>query len=168
MQQDADGVTATVRHADGQEETIRARYIVGCEGSRSLVRETVGLPFEGGRYENEQFIQADAKIRWTFPKGSSYLFLTELGYMMVIEMPNDIVRVFISLPDPDPDNKTDPTLEEVEAALRRLGSTDAELFDPIWLARYRTSHRRVLDFGWDGRLLLAMLDMCMCRSAVRA
>ena len=154
LEQDADGITATVRHADGKEEQIRARYIVGCEGSRSLVRETIGLPFEGDRYENEQFIQADAKIRWTFPKGASYLFLTEAGYMMVIEMPNDLVRVFISLPDPDPDNKTEPTLQEVEAELRRLGSTDAELSDPVWLARYRTSHRRAPRFR-VGRAFIA-------------
>jgi len=154
FQQDAGGVTVKVRHADGQEEVTRARYIVGCEGSRSMVRETLGLPFEGGRYEGEQFIQADAKIRWTFPKGVSYLFLTEAGYMMVIEMPDDIVRVFISLPDPDPNNKTDPTLEEVEDALRRLGSKDAELYDPVWLARYRTSHRRAPRFR-EGRAFIA-------------
>lgn len=149
-----DRTTTTVRRADGREEQIRARYVVGCEGSRSLVRDTIGLPFEGGRYENEQFIQADARIRWTFPKGSSYLFLTEAGYMMVIEMPNDLVRVFISLPDPDPNNRTDPTLAEVKAELRRLGSVDADLSDPVWLARYRTSHRRAPRFR-VGRAFIA-------------
>lgn len=146
FEQDSDGVTVQLQHKDGQSETVRARYIVGCEGSHSMVRETLGLPFEGGRYENEQFIQADAKIRWTLPKGSSYLFLTDAGYMMAIEMPNDIVRIFISLPDPDPNNKTDPTLEEVQEALNRLASLDAELYDPVWLARYRTSHRRATQF----------------------
>ena len=149
FQQDPNGVTVQLQHADGQPETFHTRYIVGCEGSRSLVRETLGLPFEGGRYENEQFIQADAKIRWTLPRGNSYLFLTEAGYMMVIEMPDELVRVFISLPDPDPNNKADPTLEEVQAALNRLAALDAELYDPIWLARYRTSHRRAPQFRVD-------------------
>jgi hypothetical protein len=63
------------------------------------VRKTLGLSFEGERYEGEQFIQADCKIRWSLPKGSSYLFLTGHAEMMVIEMPGDAVRVFISLPD---------------------------------------------------------------------
>ena len=55
--------------------------------------------FEGDRYSGEQFIQADCRIRWALPKGRSYLFLTADGYMMVIEFPDDVVRIFISLPD---------------------------------------------------------------------
>lgn len=154
FQQDADGVAVRLRHADGQEEIARAQYVIGCDGSKSMVRQTLGLLFEGDRYEAEQFIQADAKIRWSLPKGVSYLFLTEAGYMMVIEMPDDIVRVFISLPDTDPSNHAEPTLKEVEDALNRLGQTDAELYDPVWLARYRTSHRRAPRFR-EGRTFLA-------------
>ncbi|MBB3862335.1 2-polyprenyl-6-methoxyphenol hydroxylase-like FAD-dependent oxidoreductase [Novosphingobium hassiacum] len=42
------GVTATVvRNADGEEVTVRARYLVGCDGSRSLVRRGIGARFEG-------------------------------------------------------------------------------------------------------------------------
>jgi 2-polyprenyl-6-methoxyphenol hydroxylase-like FAD-dependent oxidoreductase len=154
FEQNDDGVTVTLRHADGKEEVVRTQWLVGCDGAHSMVRKQMGMSFEGGRYENEQFIQADAKIRWTLPKGVSYLFLTEAGYMMVIEMPDDIVRVFISLPDPDPANTTDPTLKEIEEALNRLGGIDAELYNPVWLARYRTSHRMVPEFR-KGRVFIA-------------
>lgn len=154
FQQDGDGVTVNLRHADVREEKSRAKWLVGCEGAHSIVRKQLGLSFEGGRYENEQFIQADAKIRWTLPKGVSYLFLTSAGYMMVIEMPDDIVRVFISLPDPDPTNDTAPSLQEVQDALNKLGGNDAELYDPVWLARYRTSHRRADRFR-EGRVFVA-------------
>ncbi|MBR8839561.1 MAG: FAD-dependent monooxygenase [Stigonema ocellatum SAG 48.90 = DSM 106950] len=154
FQQDEDGVTVNLRHADVREEVNRAKWLVGCDGAHSIVRKHLGLSFEGGRYENEQFIQADAKIRWTLPKGASYLFLTSAGYMMVIEMPEDIVRVFISLPDPDPTNETPPTLQEVQDALNKLGGIDAELYDPVWLARYRTSHRRADRFR-EGRSFVA-------------
>ena len=168
--QDADGVTVTLRHADGYEEEVCARYAVGCEGSNSLVRQASGLTFEGERYTGEQFIQADCKIRWTRPTGSSHLFLTEEGYLMVIEMPGDLVRVFISLPDVAPGSDqagpgdaakwqgqpdtTPPTLQEVQDALNRLGHSDAELSDAVWLARYRTSHRAAPRFR-EGRAFLA-------------
>lgn len=154
FEQNIDGVVVNLRNADGKEEVVRAKYLIGCDGAHSIVRKKLGLSFEGGRYENEQFIQADAKIRWTLPKGVSYLFLTSSGYMMVIEMPNDIVRVFISLPDPDPSNETPPTLQQVQDALNKLGSVDAELYDPTWLARYRTSHRRTDSFQ-EGRIFIA-------------
>lgn len=46
--QNPDRVTATVENADtGAREEIIARYIVGCDGARSLVRETLGIPMRG-------------------------------------------------------------------------------------------------------------------------
>jgi 3-(3-hydroxy-phenyl)propionate hydroxylase len=117
------------------------------------VRENAGLQFIGQRYEGQAFIQSDSKIRWSLPRGSSYLWFTEQGYMMVIEMPNDIVRTFISVPDTDSAKRT-ATLEEVNDALNRLGGVDAELYDPIWVALYRVNHRAAPAFR-SGRVFIA-------------
>ena len=61
--------------------------------------------------------------------------------MMVIEMPGDTVRVFISTSDPNPQDNSDPSLKEIEDALNSLGHVEGKLFEATWLARYRTSHR---------------------------
>jgi 2-polyprenyl-6-methoxyphenol hydroxylase-like FAD-dependent oxidoreductase len=46
--QNADQVTAVVENAEtGAREEIPARYIVGCDGARSLVRETLGIAMQG-------------------------------------------------------------------------------------------------------------------------
>jgi len=45
--QDAAGVTAEVEDASGPRERIRAQYLVGCDGGRSLVRETLGIGMVG-------------------------------------------------------------------------------------------------------------------------
>jgi 2-polyprenyl-6-methoxyphenol hydroxylase-like FAD-dependent oxidoreductase len=46
--QDADAVTAEIENAEnGARERISARYIVGCDGARSLVRETLGIKMFG-------------------------------------------------------------------------------------------------------------------------
>jgi 3-(3-hydroxy-phenyl)propionate hydroxylase len=50
--QDADGVTACVRNAAGEEETIEGRYIVSGEGARSLIRKDLGIAFEGFTYDD--------------------------------------------------------------------------------------------------------------------
>jgi len=47
LAQDADGVTATVRDPDGRESTIRARYLVGCDGGASPVRKQLGIQLRG-------------------------------------------------------------------------------------------------------------------------
>jgi 2-polyprenyl-6-methoxyphenol hydroxylase-like FAD-dependent oxidoreductase len=45
--QDEDGVTVTLQAGDGVEEPLRARYLVGCDGGRSLVRKTLGIKYGG-------------------------------------------------------------------------------------------------------------------------
>ncbi len=60
--QDADGVTATLD--DGA--VIRARYAVGADGIRSIVREQAGIGFEGGVYE-ESFVLADVRLSGDAP-----------------------------------------------------------------------------------------------------
>jgi 2-polyprenyl-6-methoxyphenol hydroxylase-like FAD-dependent oxidoreductase len=46
--QNADLVTATVENAEtGAREEILSRYLVGCDGARSLVRETLGIAMQG-------------------------------------------------------------------------------------------------------------------------
>src|SRR5438876_2203607 len=48
LEQDGDGVTATVRHRPSDAVSqIRARYLLGADGSRSKVAEDIGLPLEG-------------------------------------------------------------------------------------------------------------------------
>jgi 2-polyprenyl-6-methoxyphenol hydroxylase-like FAD-dependent oxidoreductase len=48
FKQDASGVTATVRQIDTREEqTIRAQYLVACDGNRSPIREKLGLAMRG-------------------------------------------------------------------------------------------------------------------------
>jgi 2-polyprenyl-6-methoxyphenol hydroxylase-like FAD-dependent oxidoreductase len=39
-----DRVTLTATDANGQEQTLSARFIVGCDGSRSMVRTAAGIP----------------------------------------------------------------------------------------------------------------------------
>lgn len=48
MQQDADGVSVRIKRLNnGEVETWRARYIVGCDGSRGLVRKSLGIKYAG-------------------------------------------------------------------------------------------------------------------------
>jgi 2-polyprenyl-6-methoxyphenol hydroxylase-like FAD-dependent oxidoreductase len=48
IEQDADGVTATVKDVDtGAERPIRAKYLVGADGAHSKVRDLLGIEFDG-------------------------------------------------------------------------------------------------------------------------
>lgn len=44
-----DGVTATFTDDSGEVRTVRARYLVGCDGGSSQVRKNAGLKMLGGQ-----------------------------------------------------------------------------------------------------------------------
>lgn len=47
LQQNAEGVSASVRGGDGSSSQISARYVVGCDGGSSPVRRQLGIPLSG-------------------------------------------------------------------------------------------------------------------------
>jgi 2-polyprenyl-6-methoxyphenol hydroxylase-like FAD-dependent oxidoreductase len=46
-EQDADGVTIKIVGGDDEAQTLRARYLIGADGARSMVREAIGATMEG-------------------------------------------------------------------------------------------------------------------------
>jgi 2-polyprenyl-6-methoxyphenol hydroxylase-like FAD-dependent oxidoreductase len=63
--QDDDGVTATVSR-QGAEATLRASYLVGCDGAHSVVRKGLGLDFSGDAFA-EEYMLADVEVGWSLP-----------------------------------------------------------------------------------------------------
>ncbi|HEY5207833.1 MAG TPA: FAD-dependent monooxygenase [Stellaceae bacterium] len=64
IDQDADGVTATVKDVDtGKEQKIRAKYLVGADGAHSAVRDLLRIPFDGrGVFSNSITIYFQADV----------------------------------------------------------------------------------------------------------
>jgi len=46
ISQDTDGATLQLRHDDGREDSVRARYVIACDGASSSLREQVGIALE--------------------------------------------------------------------------------------------------------------------------
>ena len=64
FEQDADGVTAVVRDRDsGKTSRVRARYMVAADGSRSRIRESLGIQMRGrGVFSNSATIYFRANV----------------------------------------------------------------------------------------------------------
>ena len=54
-------VEAIIQTSEGKKEFVKAKYLIGCDGAHSIVRDILKLKFEGGAYPN-QFIMSDAKV----------------------------------------------------------------------------------------------------------
>ncbi len=152
--QDDDGVSATLRHADGREESLRAGWLVGCDGAHSAVRHGLGVPFEGAAYP-EEFILGDVGIDWPLDPSEAYGFPSESGFLAVISMPGESRYRVISMRSESRDeSRGDPTLEEFQELMDRLAPVKATLRDPVWLAEFHLQRRMVPRLR-NGRVFLA-------------
>jgi 2-polyprenyl-6-methoxyphenol hydroxylase-like FAD-dependent oxidoreductase len=144
--QDADGVTATFD--DGG--VIRARYAVGADGIRSIVREQAGIGFEGGEYE-ESFVLADVRLTGDVPHDEVVLFWANEGLTVVAPLPDGVYRIVAPVADA-PEEPSGSFVQEILDT--RVGSGVLAVTDVIWGSRFRI-HHRVADTYRAGRLLLA-------------
>ena len=86
--QDADGVTARVETPGGV-ETLRGSWLVGCDGARSAVRQTMGVAFEGFTWP-ERFLVAGIEYDLE-PHGYTYnaYIADPVDWGALFKMPGD-------------------------------------------------------------------------------
>ena len=154
FEQTADGVTAQVTNAAGEEETIAGRYIVSCEGARSIVRKDLGIEFEGFTYPDRTL---NIEVAYDFRKHG----YAERNY---ISDPDEWSNLFHWKGPPDRWRVHFPTKpEEEEEALTVPAALQARLqgFLPtgrdyeICGCNLYTVHQRVAQKFRGGRAILA-------------
>ena len=73
-------VLAHLKCADGATETCEAAYIAGCDGARSVVRETLRIGFPGGAYTH-LFYVADVQASGPAMNGELHLDLDSSDFL---------------------------------------------------------------------------------------
>jgi 2-polyprenyl-6-methoxyphenol hydroxylase-like FAD-dependent oxidoreductase len=142
--QDADGVTSTLKAADGREEQCHSAWIAGCDGAHSTVRHTLGLEFEGEQYE-ESFWLADLLLDFREADDELYAYAGDEEMVVLFPMGHQRWRIIgtRSLAD----GTAPPTLAEAQASLDKLVGHGVKAHDPIWLAHFIISRRRVKQYN---------------------
>ncbi|WP_217140392.1 FAD-dependent monooxygenase [Streptomyces sp. AC627_RSS907] len=131
---------------------LRARWVVGCDGTRSRVREAAGIDFPG----------TDATL-WGW-LGDVVLARTPAlplsvsgpeGGLMAVPMPGGVTRFVGHAPeDRRGDHPGELTLEEMRRRTRRVLGDDFGMRDPEWLSRFGNATRQAAAYR-RGRVLLA-------------
>jgi 2-polyprenyl-6-methoxyphenol hydroxylase-like FAD-dependent oxidoreductase len=85
LTQDGDGVTATLRRADGSTEHYRCAYVAGCDGTHSVVRASLGVAFSGGTYER-LFYVADVTARGPAVDNGIQVAVDEADLLAIFDM----------------------------------------------------------------------------------
>jgi 2-polyprenyl-6-methoxyphenol hydroxylase-like FAD-dependent oxidoreductase len=101
FEQDANGVTATLRGADGEKQ-IRAKYMVAADGARSRVRPALGIPLHGMQevYRSINVLMSADLERWVKDRPAAIYLIQQPGLRCTFLTINGVNRwgFLINLP----------------------------------------------------------------------
>jgi len=146
-----DGVRARLRTAEGQEEICETRFLAGCDGARSRVREALATGFPGGTYR-QVFYVADIEGAGAPVDGELHIDLDEADFLGVFPLAGaGRARLIGTVQDERAENPESLRFEDVsQRAIRHLG---LDITKVNWFSTYHV-HHRVTDHFSRGRVFL--------------
>ena len=144
FQQDADGVTAMLRcdeGSDARHESVRARYLWGCDGGHSTVRKALQLPLEGESAHT--WLIADATVHtdldrdgvhWLFPSGST---------MMLFPFPEPGKWRLLDTSGAGDPSDLEQVATQLSAKLSEALGRETPLEHPSWASKFTIQQRAV-------------------------
>jgi len=127
-------------------ETLRGKYLVGCDGGRSRVRKLAGIDFPGWEASRSNLIaevemadEPEVGLR-NDASGVQAIGPIEHGYRVVLTEAGV--------------GSGEATMDELRAALVRVYGTDFGAHSPVWISRFTDATRQAAAYR-SGRVLLA-------------
>jgi FAD binding domain/Aromatic-ring hydroxylase, C-terminal len=128
---------------------LRAQYLVGCDGGRSLIRKEAGIEFPGWEPTRSTLI-AEVEVTEEPPRGVHNDASGAHGLHTMED--GKTVRVVTSEPQLGP--SSEPTLRDLSEALMAAYGTDFGIHNPTWISRFTDMTRQAAAYR-DRRVLLA-------------
>jgi 2-polyprenyl-6-methoxyphenol hydroxylase-like FAD-dependent oxidoreductase len=167
VSQDDAAVTAEVRGPDGPYR-VTARYLVGCDGPRSRVRDMAGIPFPGTTYPEVNRVGQVTLPDSVTRLGNGDLDVPELGRIRAGAfirtdrgvfgcgwLTPDVLMVSTTEDEAgEYDDDAPMTLTELQDSIRRVLGANLPLGEPTRLSRFTFQARQAERYR-DGRILLA-------------
>ena len=143
--QDDAGVDVELAHG----QLLRAQYLVGCDGGRSVIRRAAGIEFPGWDPTRSNLI-AEVEVTEEPPWGIRH----DAAGIHALQRLEDgrTFRVIVSEQQLGP--SSEPTLHELSEALTAVYGTDFGIHNPTWLSRFTDMTRQAASYR-DRRVLLA-------------
>ncbi len=138
LEQDEDGVTATLRPRDGEARTVRAAYVCGADGAGSEVRRSAGISFDGGT-DPHLFYVADAVAEGGLAEGQVNIKLGSRLFLIGFPMNGDHRYRLIGIVPTARLGSDKPTFADVRPVVEdEFRITVPEV---AWFSSYAVSHR---------------------------
>jgi 2-polyprenyl-6-methoxyphenol hydroxylase-like FAD-dependent oxidoreductase len=151
---DETGVAVQLRGNNGQEESVHAAWLLGCDGAHSTVRHGLGMDFAGAA-EPSDWMLADVYLSGPIAPDEIRIDWCSAGILAFFPIGAQRFRVVADGgPAAATERPADPTLAEVQAVLDARGPGGLTAHDPVWLTGFRINERKVREYR-RGRAFLA-------------
>src|SRR5262245_12325800 len=141
-------------------ESLRAQYLVGCDGGRSLVRKTAGIDFPGWDATTSNIL-AEVEMTEQPPYGvhrssaGTYAFGRSEYEIKGGEITyKDVGPIGVMVTEPNANSTAEPTLRDLKELLVAACGTDYGAHSPTWTSRFTDATRQAAKYR-NGRVLLA-------------
>ena len=141
LTQHTDHVACTLRHRDGHTEQGEARYVVGCDGAHSTVRQLAGVEFTGAAYP-QTFVLADLDADG--PRaGAVHAYMGDDGLLFLFPLGRPATWRMLAMAPPIAAGSADeaPDLGRLQALADRYTREAVRLHEPVWATYFRIHHR---------------------------
>lgn len=147
-------IISTLKNVNTSEtQTITSKYLISCEGARSVIRHQLDLKFEGGTYENKFFV-ADTTLEWKHGYDKVILVPTDFVFITFFPLKGEKkIRVIGTLAKSF-EEKDDIDFEELEKVIKESTKLDLDFKEVGWHSVYKLHHRSVEVFN-KGNVFLA-------------
>jgi 2-polyprenyl-6-methoxyphenol hydroxylase-like FAD-dependent oxidoreductase len=154
-----DGTGVAVQLSDGR--SLRAQYLVGCDGGRSLVRKAAGIDFPGLDPTTSNIIaeveMANPPAEWGMRRDATGIHsMGRVAYEIrdgkIVYADDGPVRVLVT--EHQVGATGEPTLDELREALVAVYGTDFSIHSPISISRFTDVTRQAATYRKD-RVLIA-------------
>jgi len=145
------GITARLHGPGGQQVDCEAKYIAGCDGARSTVREAIGTGFPGGTYR-QVFYVADVEAAGPAANGELHVDLDEVDFLGVFPLAGEgKARLIGTVRDERADRADTLTFKDVSD--RAINHLKVQVNKVNWFSTYHVHHRVTQHFR-KGRAFL--------------
>lgn len=149
LAQDDAGVD--VGMSDGR--AMRTRYLVGCDGGRSVVRKTAGIEFPG-RDATTSYLLAEAELDFADGQSPPWGIRRDTLGVHALSTTEEGGSVRIMVTERRLRSAGEPTLPDLRRALVAVYGTDYGIHSPRWVSRFTDAARQAASYR-DRRVLVA-------------
>lgn len=138
-----DYVEGKIVNGEGREANLEARFLVGADGANSLVRRTLGLPFEGSSYVWNAFL-GDVMMDGHVVTGGTEQYSNARGLVLILPFQDGAVRIItIDRAYQQESAKRELELAELQESTRAILGKPVTLRDPRGLSRWGSELKQV-------------------------